>query len=263
MNTNWEARRQRRDERRAAGFGPHPMGGMVFGLAMIAGGVLFLLRNAGLVDFRSIWQFWPLFPLFMGLTRLIQPRGRHDMTSGAFLTAVGGFWLLWTLRIFRSDVWNWIWPFVLIALGVMMLLRRQMPWSTWTPGASGAADSWPASPTDSNADTIFSESFFGGAKRRITSQAFQGGHVSVLFGGAEIDLRNAGMAKPTVALHLEATFGGVVVSVPPHWNVDLQVSGIFGGSEDQTLHPVNDPANVAPTLFVTGTAVFGGVTVRN
>lgn len=80
-----------------------------------------------------------------------------------------------------------------------------------------------------------------------------------VFGGVDIDLRHAEIVPgSTTHIHCLATFGGVNITVPPTVNVVTSGMGIFGGfsGKDRNVNPE------APTIKVTGLAVFGGVTIK-
>jgi predicted membrane protein len=102
---------------------------------------------------------------------------------------------------------------------------------------------------------------FGGVRRRIDSQEFEGGEVSAIFGGVEIDLRGAATKKDEVVIELNAIFGGVELRVPDTWDVTVRGAGIFGGYEDKTMPRRDTASGKRPLLVITGSAVFGGVTV--
>jgi predicted membrane protein len=105
---------------------------------------------------------------------------------------------------------------------------------------------------------------FGGINRRIDSQEFEGGHISAVFGGIELDLRKANTKKDEIIIEADAVFGGIELTVPEHWRVTVQGSGIFGGYDDQTHpSPAASPDEKRPHLIMTGSAVFGGVSVKN
>ncbi len=84
-----------------------------------------------------------------------------------------------------------------------------------------------------------------------------------MFGGFELDFTRAGIAGDSAVLHIDAVFGGVEIRIPPHWNCELRGTAVFGAFTDETLHP--DPANFPniKQLIVKGSAVFGGVEVKN
>jgi hypothetical protein len=81
---------------------------------------------------------------------------------------------------------------------------------------------------------------------------------TAIFGGVELDLREAVLSQREVQINITALFGGVQIKVPPGVRVIHSVSGIFGG----TSVPSDDTADVnAPVVRITGVAVFGGVEV--
>ena len=54
-------------------------------------------------------------------------------------------------------------------------------------------------------------------------------------------------------------FGGVDIRVPDDWAVNVQVSATFGGTE--TKRP--EPADPKATLTITGSCLFGGVSIKS
>lgn len=104
---------------------------------------------------------------------------------------------------------------------------------------------------------------FSGGKRIINDQNFSGAKYDAVFGGFEIDLRNADIAGESAVLDLNAVFGGIDVRVPVSWTVVLKGAGVFGAFQDSTAQP--DP-RLFPNpkrLIVKGGAVFGGVEIKN
>jgi predicted membrane protein len=275
MNQDWEQRRQERAQRRQARWeqrwtggpcGGKPFGGVLFGLLLIGGGLLFLLRNLGIVYFDNVGQFWPVILIVIGGSKLVSPRGVHEVTTGLIMGGIGTLFLLRNLGFLYGNVWGYIWPAFFIAVGISMLMRNVYG-PSWRGAAIRTEPMGDMGGTDAN--SIYADVVFGGIERKIVSQAFEGGKVSVVFGGAKIDLRGAGMQKPEIVLHADAAFGGVEIWAPDTWQVDVRGAGVFGGYEDRTHHPAYPAAssgtatNARPKLIVKGGAVFGGVTVRN
>jgi hypothetical protein len=112
---------------------------------------------------------------------------------------------------------------------------------------------------DSN--TLATWAVFGGSRRRVESQNFEGGEALAIFGGINLDLTKAGMQKDEVRLEANALFGGIDIRVPETWQVVVRGAGIFGGYEDKTWRagPTDEKK---PRLIISGFAVFGGVVVK-
>ena len=104
---------------------------------------------------------------------------------------------------------------------------------------------------------------FSGVKRKVDSQDFKGGDVVAVFGGVNIDLRNAAIAGERAVIDLNLLFGGVDIRVPENWNVVMKGVAIFGAFEDKTTHPKADPNVKIPELVITGAAMFAGVNAKN
>ena len=276
MNTDWReqrrqerwARHQARRERRQ--FGPHhnPFGGAILGLLLIGAGGLFLLRNMGIFYVDDLWNYlWPGMMIAFGLSFFVTSRGSFNIIPGAVLTVIGSSFLLRNLGYIHGNVGGFIWPGILIAVGGSMLMRH-LYGPDWFGGGSepvgvNASSAGLSDASASDAKKIQADVIFGGINRKFVSQSFEGGRISVVFAGADIDLRGANTQQAEVVINADAVFGGVDLKVPDTWLVDVRGSGVFGSYEDMTHHPAQTGPNPPPRLVVKGGAVFGGVTVRN
>jgi predicted membrane protein len=115
----------------------------------------------------------------------------------------------------------------------------------------------------SHANFLHIENVFHGTRQKIESQEFEGGKITVVFGGAEIDLRGAGTKLEEVTIKAESVFGGIELWVPAHWQTIVRGSGVFGSFEDKTFPAAPGAKGKAPCLVITGAAVFGSVIVKN
>ncbi len=114
---------------------------------------------------------------------------------------------------------------------------------------------------------------FWGGKRRIVAKNFVGGEVVSIFGGFDIDLREADILGNVAEIEVVAIFGGGDIRVPPNWEIVMETVGIFGGCGDRTRHPDNPTVGGSATggsaipqskkLIVKGVAIFGGMNVKN
>ncbi|HEV2445729.1 MAG TPA: LiaF domain-containing protein, partial [Candidatus Sulfopaludibacter sp.] len=104
---------------------------------------------------------------------------------------------------------------------------------------------------------------FGGGKRKVNTMDFRGGHVDAVFGGFEIDLRDAIMEGDAATLETNAVFGGIEVRIPITWSAVVQGVGVFGAFQDETTQPNPTLIPNPKRLIVKGGAVFGAVEVKN
>jgi len=279
----WEQRNRERMERRRERMehrherwaqrrpcGSNPARGLLLGLAVIAVGVLFLLRNAGILYFDDVWQYWPVILIVIGVSKISNIHSASSVTSGLIIGGIGTAFLLRNLGYIYGDIWQYFWPGLLIAVGVSILVRHlewreqslhsQSPFSG--PDAAFPPGSGFASAT-SGANYVHAECIFSGTRQKIETQDFLGGKVTTIFGGAEIDLRSANTKREQVSIKAEAVFGGIELWVPAHWQTIVRGAGVFGTFEDKTFPAAAGGASNAPRLVITGAAVFGSVIVKN
>jgi len=85
--------------------------------------------------------------------------------------------------------------------------------------------------------------------------------ILAVFGGAELDLRDAILPGREITIDAVAVFGGVSITVPPEMRVIDTGSAVMGGRDisGDTAESAQPDATV---LRITGTCVFGGVEVK-
>ena len=100
---------------------------------------------------------------------------------------------------------------------------------------------------------------FGGVTRTGKWRVRNHTQALALFGGIDLDLRDAIFEAPVVDISGFWCFGGLDIKVTEGIEVRDQTSGIFGGTD---VSNIGDPAPGAPTLVIKGVSLFGGVSVR-
>jgi len=224
--------------------------GLVWGALIVAAGVALLLDHMGVIAIGSLFRFWPMVLIFFGVGHLFTPSNR---AWGGILIVVGALFQLNTLGITHLRFAD-MWPLAIIAVGLMLM------WGALKPPIvlKGSVDA---------ADVLEAVAIFGGTERRIKSQTFKGGRVISIFGGVELDFRDANIDGDEATLDIKCIFGGVEIRVPDTWNVHSRSIPVLGGYSDKT-----GPSSSAPqdpsgprrkTLIVTGTVIFGGVEIAN
>ncbi len=76
-------------------------------------------------------------------------------------------------------------------------------------------------------------------------------------GGIQVDLSEAELA-PGAQLSLHTLFGGIEIKTPPSWRLESTMKAFASGVDTRT--PAQDDPD-APVLSLTGTALFGGISV--
>jgi hypothetical protein len=224
--------------------------GIIPALIVIGIGVVFLLNNLNIFFLHDIWRYWPVILIAAGLAKMVDSPLSNGKLMGGILVGVGALFLADTLG-FLDLSWRNFWPLVLIGAGLVML------WSRLAPPPAGVPE------TPSGHEGVLNEyAIFGGVERKVTTDDFRGGHVSAMFGGVEIDLRHAGMRGDSAVVDVNAMFGGVEFKIPPTWIAVPQIAAIFGGLSNKSVQTNADMPG-AKRLFIKGSAIFGGVEVKN
>jgi predicted membrane protein len=233
---------------------PTPLSGILVSVLIIVAGAALLTENLGLFRFRDFWTYAPALLVAFGVVKVAEARGqRSGSIFGGIVAAIGMLWLLDNLDIIHFSP-GLIWPMIIIGFGVSALVKAL---DRHRGGPAIAADGSQDEPSDG---PIHLQAFFGGNKRNISSAGFRGGDAVSMFGGIELDLRQAGMAGRRGVLDITVMFGGVEIKVPTAWNVTTQAFSIFGGVEDKSARNMTPGA---PELVITGTVMFGGISVKN
>jgi hypothetical protein len=109
--------------------------------------------------------------------------------------------------------------------------------------------------SDPDADEIDLVTTFGPLEFRSTAGSLRGGSVVTMFAGGVLDLRGATLDPAGARISTLTLFGGGNLVVPDDWRVETRLVG-FGGAGDG--RPDGNPSAGAPTLVLTGVALFGG-----
>jgi len=234
----------------------HPR--LVVGLFIMALGALFLLDNMRIVDFGDVIRFWPLAPIAIGLTMVLQPRGSTNRGVGGFLMVAGTWMLLYDFDIVPYSVWDG-WPVVLIGVGAWLVYRAIA--EPAAPTARGGVSAGPSSidPRVTGDSTLSAFGFLGGVVRKSTSRAFQAADATAIMGGCTIDLRDADLGPEPAVVDAFAFWGGIEVLVPPNWVVINKVLPLLGSAEDNTRQ-TPEPGK---EILIRGTVLMGGLEIRN
>lgn len=243
-----ESPRTRLDERATSRF--CGLGGQVWiGGGIVVVGTALLLDNLGIIDNAGqVLSLWPIVLIGVGVGDLFQARGSGRATRGTLLTAFGVLFLLNNLDVVNFRVWS-LWPLFLIMFGFQMLTSRRKR-------AGASAEAGAVSRSDAEFDDF---AFLGGVKRAYGTSQFRGGSATAFMGGVELDLRRASMEGDRATVNVFAMMGGVSIRVPEDWAIRSEVVAILGGVDDKT----RPPAEPKSTLVLTGTALMGGVEIKD
>jgi predicted membrane protein len=271
MDEEWrQMRHMRRMARMQRHHHYHGPSSAVGGAILLAVGAVLLLDRLGIVSARDIFQFWPMALVAVGLAALTRTSTLTGRLWSGMLIAAG--LLLQAANLGYIHVRGELfWPFVLIAIGVLLLGRalesRDEKANATAPPADSTRPWWVdyiEEKTGASEGARFRSSVvFSSREHRVTAPNFERAKIEAVFGSYELDLREAGLAGDEARVVADAVFGSVEIFVPEDWEVDLRGEGVFGSVSDETRHPGPNPSGQPKRLVVKGAAVFGSVEVSN
>lgn len=221
---------------------------IVFGVILVLLGLMLLLSQMGIYNFGEfISLFWPSILIVIGLWQWALRRFRACFWP-ILLVVAGIFFQALQFGLLSGRGFGVMVGLALIAFGTWLVMRKARPTVDHLVSETDAIDHW---------------IMFGGIEETITSQRFTGGNATVVFGGAEIDLRKAALAEGDVTLNLSAIFGGIDIKVSEEWQIVVDGTAILGGVEDKTGKGTTESLEGKPRLHIRAVAIFGGVEINS
>lgn len=224
------------------------------GALVIAFGTLFLLDQ---LQFKvPNWTYsWKMILIAVGAVNLY----RHNFknVSGYILIFIGGAFLLkdFNPHMINSKI---VLPVIVIGIGISILLKTLMP------KKKGLSD---VVIFDVEEDEIVGEDYveataiFGGVDKNILTKNFQGANIKSIFGGTELNLSRADI-KTQAVIETTTAFGGTTIIIPSDWQVQSDLTAIFGGVEDKrAVSSLRE--NSGKLLVIQGTCFMGGIEIQS
>ena len=226
---------------------------LAVGFFIILIGILFTLDNLDVLEAGDYFRhLWSAGFIAVGLTMLVQSKSPSRSAAGIVFSLVGILWLLSNLRVIRFSIWDY-WPLILVAIGASMVWQAFARKSNIT--LAGKPE--PAGDPDSIISAI---AVLGGVVRKCNCKDFQGGELTAIMGGCEIDLREADIQSEEAVINTFAWWGGIEIKVPEDWTVISKGFPLMGGFVDTTRPHREGPKK---RLVIQGFAIMGGVEIKN
>jgi predicted membrane protein len=238
------------DDIKVAVIGIGPLGGRrgfgsaIIGIGILIVGAVLLLDNLGFMEAENVIDFWPMLLVLVGISHFFRPRGSRRYVSGSIFIIVGLVIQLSKLGFIAYDIFD-LWPVILVIVGLSLILK---PFRKRGPKAS------------EDTGVFETTAILGGSSRSLSAADFKGGDAVAIMGGCEIDLRDCGSEGGPAEIDTFAFWGGIEIKVPEDWEVQVKGVAILGGYGDETRTVRGESGKV---LVITGTAIMGGVEIKN
>jgi predicted membrane protein len=261
--------------------------GIIVGTVLILLGGALIGRNLGLIpqNFHSVIVSWQMLLIVTGIISMVKHRTFHF--HGLAMFCIGVFFIIPKLARFFPSTFHCIdegsftsvyWPVLLIICGLIIVLhipvsRRQRCYSRrqfhryydnrFNEKNSFFGDrkqSWDAE-NCSQEENFSRTCIFGSGRYTVVDVEFKGGTVQAIFSGIELDLRKTNLPEGETILNVEAIFGGIEVFVPDSWYIEVAIESVLGGIDDSRR--TGGIVDSTRKLIIKGSAVFGGVEIKN
>ena len=217
-----------------------------FGITIAAFGGVLLLKNLEIIKFDSWHVFWGTVwaagLILAGLTTIFSSRRASLRVWGLLLMTIGVSIGLGAYGVINISVWKIFWPVILIAIGLMVSV-----------GSGGHKRSKKSAADDGSNEKV---AIFYGEESRVKGD-YTGGSVTAVFGGVELDLRQAKI-KDGAVIDVFTFCGGIDITLPDDVIVENEIRGILGGSEDKTM----PKSSAKKTIILRGECVLGGLEIK-
>jgi len=220
----------------------------IIGTGLVFLGCLLTLDSITSYHFREyVISFWPVIIVALGVVKLVE--GKFRCINGWVITTLGLLLLAHTAM--GRSLGSLIGPAILVAVGifiVMHALKRQRSVSRAKLQKSG--------------DFARGTAILGSYVYKPNEGQFDGGELTAILGGIELDLHKMTMKHGTARIDVFALFGGGEIRVPDGWDVTVRVSALAGGVENKTVG-LSSADSQSPKLLITGSVLFGGISVKS
>ena len=226
---------------------------IVWGALFIIAGILIAIDVLGIADIGSYVFFdgwWTLFIIVPFAVSLFTEGFKAGNIIGLL---VGVALLLSSLDIVPFDIlFKLLVPFIIIAIGISLIFGGRLK------KAERAASKKIDELKQKNAKGTSYAAVFSGQDLRFVGDTVEGLTLDAVFGGIECDLRGAIIEKDIV-IDATAIFGGIDIFVPMGYAVKVKSTSLFGGVSNEVKY---DVLSEKPTIYVNGSGIFGGVTIK-
>lgn len=219
---------------------------LVIGIGLVILGCLMILEQLTFTGFgiRTI-RYWPIIIVAVGVVKILESKFRG---MGGWIIVTAGL-LLFAHSISGQSIGGMIWPALLMIAGIFSVMHavkrhRKVPPELHKSG-----------------DFVRGTAIFGGFNHKPIGGYFDGGEITAMFGGFELDLRQTKMKSDMARIDVFCLFGGGEIRIPEGWDVMVRASIFAGAVDNKTIgRPATDTE--CPKLLITGSIMFGGIDVK-
>jgi len=210
---------------------------VLWGLIWVTVGLIVFGTVMGFWEAPGLRNVWPLLIIVPSLSSMIKngirPVNSVFMVCGVFLL------LEQNEVIQQGTLGKMLVPAIFIVIGVCILFRSLFG----------------DTKRHYRGNVGYSATFAGNVVA-VTESSFVGCEADAVFGGLELDLRDA-VIEDGAVIEASAIFGGIDIMVPEGVRVKLRRTELFGGAKNHA-----GSRSDGPVLYVNALCMFGGVDIK-
>jgi predicted membrane protein len=211
---------------------------IIIGVVLVIVGIIFLGNELDFWKIELLFDgWWTLIIIIPSALGLFQ----HGSKLSSALGLLIGMLLLLASRgkISWSEVGRIFLPSMLVLIGLSVIFKKNFKLGKIK-----------------NKDDITSYiAIFSGSEDTVSGEEFTGANITAIFGGVELNLKNA-IINQDIVINCTTVFGGIDLALPD--NVKVKTSGvpIFGGIENKRESTKEDKV---PTVYINYISAFAGI----
>ena len=217
---------------------------ILWGVIFIIIGLILGLNAVGITNIDIFFEgWWTLFIIVPSVVSI----AKNYKDASAYIWLIIGIALLLAAQgiIDMSIIGKLILPAVLVAIGVGIIFKDTV---------SSKVNSKIDELNKSNKEEFYAT--FSGQKLNFAGDDFNGVSLNAIFGGIDLDLKNANIVEDKI-INATSVFGGINILVPENINIQVKSTSIFGGVNNKTKNKEEQP-----TIYVKAFCLFGGVEIK-
>lgn len=221
-------------------------GNILWGIVLIIIGVVFGLNALEITEIDIFFDGW--WTLFIIVPSFIDLFKEKNKTGNIICLLIGVLLLLACQDIISFGlIWKLAFPVALIIFGLSIIFKDVI--NNKIKNEMKKVN---------NKDSKEYCAIFSSQQFNMANEEFKGCELNCVFGGIDIDLRDAKIKNDAI-INASAIFGGIEIIVPENVNVKIVSNSIFGGTSDERK---NKTTNEKITLYINATAIFGGIDIK-
>ncbi len=221
---------------------------IIFGLIVVACGVLLFLDNLGVDALDGAWRWFPSIFILWGVVMLVSRRFQ-DIAGPVIMIVIAA---LVQVSFLGGDVWAFILPGLLIIIGAAVVIGSLR-------GRKKDDSSVSEDYVTDDASKISISQVAGSTNRIIESASFEGGEVKAVMGSVELDMRDTAVEYKPATLDVNCVMAEVKLRVPANWRLRVNIDTTLGETKDERSHRGDSGDEV--DLVITGSVVMGHLVI--